>query len=67
MKDLGPTIVTIVIIISITYLVDSIQKSNLILSAIKDCSGSSSCIESSASVILYRSTPCLDNIRFGNK
>lgn len=47
------------IIFAATYLLNSFMTERMTIDALKDCSGSPSCIESTASVLLYKSTPCL--------
>lgn len=53
------------IIFAVTYLLNSFMTQRMTIDAIKDCSGSPSCIESTASVLLYKSTPCLDGYKYG--
>ena len=48
------------IVLAVTLLANNYITQVMTLTAIRDCSGSPSCIESTASVLLYHSTPCLD-------
>jgi len=65
MQQILKTIVIITSILASAYITNVFITQRVFLEAIKDCSGSPSCIESTASVILYRSTPCLDT--YGSK
>jgi hypothetical protein len=57
-------ILFITIIFAATYLLNSFMTQKMTMDAIRDCSGSPSCIESTASVLLYKSTPCLDTYKY---
>ena len=57
-------VLLLVIIISATHLLNTFITQRLTMDAIRDCSGSPSCIESTASVLLYKSTPCLDGFKY---
>lgn len=57
-------VLLLVIVLSATHLLDTFITQRLTMDAIKDCSGSPSCIESTASVLLYKSTPCLDGYKY---
>lgn len=58
-------ILFIILIISIVYLCGLIIIQKFTMDAIKNCYGSPSCIESTVSVMLYKQTPCLDEIEYG--
>lgn len=58
-------ILLMTIVFAATYLLNSFMTQRMTIDAIKDCSGSPSCIESTASVLLYKSTPCLDGYKYG--
>lgn len=57
-------VLLLVIVLSATHLLDTFITQRLTMDAIRDCSGSPSCIESTASVLLYKSTPCLDGYKY---
>lgn len=59
-EDICNLVLLVIVVTYIGFMAKTITDKDLVLDAIKNCSGSPSCIESTVSVFLYKRTPCLD-------